>query len=165
MAARTRRIGCGCLPLVAFFLIGSFVAFLLGGGEADRVAGSLIAVAAGVVLAGLIVALATRSRRQQDSEDQTSAAPAPPPRRSAQPATPSLERSEREVRSGVRRLTTEPESDEARALKQRLTEAVSDLADTVEEMPIREPGGRLSSEEMIARAKERIRRRAEDSDL
>jgi hypothetical protein len=164
VAERSRRIGCGCLPLVGLFLIGSLVALLLGRDEPDRLGGSLAALVAGLLIAGVIVALASRSRRRQDSEDQITAARAAPPVRSSPPGRSSpANRSQREVRTGTRGLATEPESEEAQALKRRLTEAVSDLADAVEEMPERERP--LTSEEMIARAKDRIRQRAESPDV
>jgi hypothetical protein len=168
VAERTRSAGCGCLPfLLLVFLFGSFLSMALTWGEGNRF-GALLAAGAGLVLLVSVVAtLVVRARRNQAEDAQATAPPVPRARSSSYPASAPSGRSEREMRSGARRLTTEPESDEARALKRRLTEAVSDLADNVEEMPGRErqQARPLTSEEMIARAKERIRHRAENPDI
>lgn len=125
---------------------------------------AVVGVLAGLVLvAGAVVAAMNRLRSDADLDPALKSSP--PPSRPARdrPAAP-RERSDREVRSGARHLATEPETEEARTLKQRLTEAVSDLADSVEEMP-EQPASerRLTSEEMIARAKRRITERGSDS--
>lgn len=168
MATRTRRGGCGCLSLVlVVFLIGSLLAVGLAWRE-EVALGAVFAIGAGLaVLAGLVIALVSRARRIEE-EDAGQYRPQPERPVAARPSQPTPSRSDREVRSGARHLSTEPESDEARALKRRLTEAVSDLADNVEEMPARKPGEqsrRLTSDEMIDRAKRRIREWADDPNI
>lgn len=125
---------------------------------------AVVVIGAGlVVLTAVTVALAVRARRGEEEESHASRRTGWSPQPDRGGGLGSGRRSEREVRTGARHLSTEPESEEARALKQRLTEAVSDLADTVEEMPERGIGEsqRLTSEEMIARAKQRIQRKPE----
>lgn len=120
-----------------------------------------------VVLTILTFVLVARARRIED-EDAGRYRPQPQRPAQARPSRSASARSDREVRSGARHLSTEPESEEARALKQRLTEAVADLADNVEEMPERRPGQqarRLTSEEMIDHAKRRIREWADDPNI
>lgn len=120
-------------------------------------------VVVGVLLAASAVwASIVRNRSQEDSDSASQVLPSPVRPVRDRPAPP-RERSDREVRSGARHLATEPETDEARTLKQRLTEAVSDLADSVEEMPDKPRSERrLTSEQMIARAKQRIEERSSD---
>lgn len=164
MTDRTRRrAGCGCLPLIALFMIGSLVALVLGDVGSSVVAGGFLALLIPIVVVTALIAAFLRRRRLEEREDAHSAGqPASSVPRAAgsqtlprPPDTPS--RSAREVRSGPRGLVTEPESEEARILKRRLTEAVSDLADNVEGMPLSgQPLRGLTSEEMIARAKQRI---------
>lgn len=165
MAEQSRRIGCGCLPLIALFLIGSVlvgaVEDLTGGGiDSGTVFGALAAFG----FLALIVAAINRRRasERQDREDDglpsgTGPAPLPAPGPIYTPQPAPRPRTEREVRTGPRELKTEPEDPEAQAFKRRLADAVADLADNVEEMP--EPGsgaGRLTSAEMVERAKRRI---------
>lgn len=164
MAEPTRRAGCGCLSatFLLFVLIGSFVMATTPWNGDDRL-GVTAAMLAAFLLLAVVTGIVVRTGRRRARED--SGMPAPPVPSRPPPARPTATRSNREMRSGPRRLSTEPESEEAQALKRRLTEAVSDLADNVEEMPDRQDTRRLTSEEMIARAKERIRRKSENPDL
>lgn len=146
------------------------VVFGVVAGVADAAADSIglsgDAMTAVITTVAVLIALAVvgslirRQRRSSEAEAHDRAAggseqapppQSPPPRVSPPPS-----------RGGVPRgLRTEPEDEDARRLKERLAEAVSDLGDTVESMPEagdRRPGSAgLSSDEMIARAKERIR--------
>lgn len=162
MANENRRVGCGCLPLIALFFIGSVVLAAVGDAAGDSLPGGLLIGGLAVFVLLAIFASALRRRRQSEArdvaDDGSSGASASPPRPvSHTPAPPPPHRSTREVRSGTRSLSTEPEDPDSQAFKQRLADAVADLADNVEGMP--GPGERsrlLTSEEMIARAKKRI---------
>ncbi|HEX2152998.1 MAG TPA: hypothetical protein VHL52_03365 [Acidimicrobiia bacterium] len=162
----TRRLGCGCLPVILVFLLGAVAAVVLGDAEGSELIGGLAVVLFGGFVAMILLALFTRRRRQEESERVVTGEPARPvpsvTRRDT--GSGSSRRSDREVRSGARDLTTEPESEEAQTLKRRLREAVADLADNVEGMP---SAGDVvkrgkTSEEMIAEAKRRITERARD---
>lgn len=151
--------------MFALFLIGSLLSAVLAWRE-DAGLAALLAVGGGLaVVAILVIVLVSRARRIEE-EDAGQYRPQPERPAGVRPSPSTATRSDREVRSGARHLSTEPESDEARALKQRLTEAVSDLADNVEEMPERGSGQRrLTSDEMIDRAKRRIREWADDPNI
>lgn len=138
-------------------------------GAVEDLAGPSVAgLAFGLLIAGALVAVLTgalRRRRAAESRDRAddgvsapSEIPHAPSPVTARPSAPSPpERSQREVRTGPRRLSTEPDDPDAQAFKQRLVDAVADLADNVEDMPGGGgPAKRLTSEEMIARAKKRI---------
>lgn len=133
----------------------------LAGGE---IPSGVIVGGIALVVLGLIVAGAARRRQEaerdaaDDGSSTSTETPSPLPSPSPSPQAPPRVRSTREVRSGPRGLATEPEDPEAKAFKARLADAVKDLADNVEEMPSLGEGleRRLSSEEMIARAKKRI---------
>ncbi|MFP3915470.1 MAG: hypothetical protein ACLFWM_11390 [Actinomycetota bacterium] len=167
MAAKPRRIGCGCLPVVFLFVVGAVGAMLLVGGREGIGLGLVVAAVGAVIVVGAMVGVVlSRAGRATRETELSQPPPHPEPRPPSTPRRSPPERSAREVRSGPRGLTTDPESDEARTLKQRLSEAVSDLADNVEGMPTPGQGESryLSSEEMIARAKRRIRERADETD-
>ncbi|HSJ35507.1 MAG TPA: hypothetical protein VLB85_10685 [Acidimicrobiia bacterium] len=161
MAEQTRRIGCGCLPLIGLFLIGSV---LLGAVEdvTDGAIDSRTVLGALVVFGFLSLLVAGISRRRaserHDRDDDGMPAPAAPATTSTYrpPAAPPP-RTEREVRTGTRELKTQIDDPASQAFKQRLADAVADLADNVEEMP--GPGSgqrRLTSAEMVERAKRHI---------
>lgn len=163
MAEQTRRIGCGCLPLIGLLVIGSVLVGAvedLTDGAIDG--GTVIGVLVAFGFLSLIVAAINRRRasERQDRADDglpsgTGPGSAPPPGRAYTPQPAPPPRTDREVRTGPRELKTQPEDPAAQAFKKRLTDAVTDLADNVEEMP--EPGsGRLTSAEMVERAKRRI---------
>lgn len=164
MADQSRRIGCGCLPLIVLFVLGSII---LGAVE-DVTDGAISseALIGVLVVAGfaVVLAAAVRQRRrseQQDRDDDGMPSPtdiAPPSSdRPYTPAPPPPPRTSREVRTGPRGLKTEPEDPEAQAFKRRLADAVADLADNVEEMPSPGSGRRpMTSAEMVERAKKRI---------
>lgn len=155
-------MGCGCLPLIAVFLLGSlFLSF------AEEATGSIPGAEAfgpalvGIVLAWVLVGAFRRARRQAQERDAASDGAPTPTERSpggqvASPPSPGPTFEERErARMALR---TEPDAPEVIALKKRLAEAVTDLSETVEGMPATVGDGLLgvSSDEMIARAKERI---------
>lgn len=154
---------------MVLFIAGAFLAAIPDDTAFGRSVGGLALVLFGGLVAMILVALFARRRQRERSEDITAGEPAPPvpsarrrDRRSERPV-----RSDREVRSGARDLATEPESEEAQTLKRRLSEAVADLADKVEEMPA---AGEVinrgkTSEEMIAEAKRRIAERGRERDL
>jgi hypothetical protein len=165
VAEQTRRIGCGCLPLIALFLIGSVllgaVEDLTGGTiDAGTVIGALVALGfLSLVFAALNRRRASERHDREDDGLPSTTGPAPTPRSAStyRPPPPPPPRTEREVRTGPRELKTQPEDPEAQAFKRRLTDAVADLADNVEEMPgPGSGGGRLTSAEMVERAKRRI---------
>jgi hypothetical protein len=164
VADQNRRVGCGCLPLVALLIAGSLIV-----GGLDRTGtgwGRVVASTALVVLAAVIVVGAVVQRRRQEtagSEDgmATPTGPSrPKPSLSAPPAPRSMsEQRAKELRSGPRDLVTQADDPETDRLREHLVEAVADLADATENMVSGGPQGRakrLTSEEMIARAKKRI---------
>lgn len=146
------------------FLVGSALVGVVGDLAGGEIPSGAVVGGIALVVVGLIVAGAIRRRQEtaQDVADDGAPTPTealtPLPSPSPSPQAPPPQRSTREVRSGPRSLATEPEDPEAKAFKARLADAVKDLADNVEEMP--SPGEgmdkRLTSEEMIARAKKRI---------
>ncbi len=167
MADETRRIGCGCLPLLAIFFAASLLFAALEDVAGQSLPSGLLAGGLAVFLLLALFGAAMRRRQRAEADDDaadggpvptTHPRPVSPPRPvSYTPAPPPPERTSREVRSGARDLSTEPEDPDSKAFKKKLADAVADLADNVEDMPgPGEPGRMLSSEEMIARAKKRI---------
>lgn len=174
MASEGRRIGCGCLlPLILIVFVVPVILAVATGlvDSAFEVAGVDlldVAVAVFALVAVLVVVAVFRRRRREDEDTVTdrgrptstrsSERPRPPAAPAAEPGSPPPPYSSRGLPRGLR---TEPEDEDARRLKARLSEAVSDLSQTVEEMPQRGsgPSGRhhRTSEEMIAEAKQRIR--------
>ncbi|MGA7271199.1 MAG: hypothetical protein WB239_09020 [Acidimicrobiia bacterium] len=163
--ADQRRIGCGCLPLVALVVAGSL---LVGG--LDRAGTGWGRVVVSTALAGLAVAIvlgAVVQRRRQTSDRSDDGAPTatrPQSDRSgsvqARPpvARPRSDRPMREIRTGPRDLVTQADDPDTDKLRQHLVEAVADLADQTEGMAKGRRGmpPRLTSDEMIVRAKQRI---------
>lgn len=161
MLPSTERRGGWLAPLGALVVVGAVLPVLvLSSLGTLAVIGVL---AATLLVAGAVVAAVARNRTHAELDSSLQTPPSVTRPVSERPAAP-RERSDREVRSGARHLATEPETEEARTLKQRLTEAVSDLADSVEEMPDHPTSERrLTSEQMIARAKQRIAERSSDT--
>ncbi|MGH8912216.1 MAG: hypothetical protein ACRDVD_06860 [Acidimicrobiia bacterium] len=156
MADRTtRRIGCGCLPLVVLFFVGSLALRAFEEVTDSEIDGGVIVGFGIAVFVLLAIVGAARQRRRSEASDTASDGiptatgrsdpvplPAPPPVVTYAPP-PSRGR-------------TDPvEEPETQVLRRRLGEAVADIAKEVE-------GTRgsdappLTSEEMIARAKRRI---------
>ena len=159
------------LPLLLIVFVIPLIGALLGG-AADSVlatagiglTGVLVVATALMAVAVLVAVLRRRRAEEADtirghgtptSTGSGSSRSAPPARPYPSPARPPPGR----VATGGGALQTDPEDEGARRLKERLAEAVSDLHETVGSMP--EPGDPnvrgLTSEQMIARAKERIR--------
>ena len=173
----TRRIGCGCLPLVVLLFLGSFVlrAFeRLTDTEIDGglVTGIIVALAVVFLVAG-----ASQRRRRQEAEDRTgdgiptSTAPsgspiptlptAPPSPPRTRPPSPPTQRQTTTPSSPGAPVGSAPIEPEAEVLRRRLADAVADIAAEVDQGA----GGRLrglTSEEMIARAKRRIAEMRDD---
>lgn len=165
MADQNRRAGCGCLPLVALLIAGSLVVGGLdqaGTGWGRVVASTSLAVLAAAIVVGAIV---QRRRQTSASTDDGSPTPTTPVAAKARPApaspsTPMPARSRsRDLRTGPRDLVTQADDPDTDRLRSHLVEAVADLADKTESMVSgteQGPPRRLTSEEMIARAKQRI---------
>jgi len=149
----TRRIGCGCLPLVILFFVGSLALRVFEGvTDSDIDLGVIVGlgIAAFVLLA--IVGAARQRRRSEASDTASDGIPTttsrsdPVPR----PAPPPV------VTDAPPRSRREPvEEPETQVLRRRLGEAVADIAKEVEGTR-RSDTAPLTSEEMIARAKRRI---------
>lgn len=156
------------MPVVGIFVAGAVAAIVLGDAEVGEAIGGLAFVLFAGFVAMVLLAVFARRKRQEESEHVAagkSAGPVPAAARRPRPSeTP--RRSEREVRSGTRDLATEPESEEAQILKRRLREAVTDLAENVENMPSAGEAAKRgkTSEEMIAEAKRRIIDRGRELD-
>ena len=146
------------MPLIAVFLLGSlilsFAEETTGGIPGAEAFGPALV---GIVLAWVLVGAFRRARRQAQERDAASDGAPTPTERSAA-SSPSSEPTFEERERARMALKTEPDAPEVIALKKRLAEAVTDLSETVEGMPATVGDGLLgvSSEEMIARAKERI---------
>lgn len=158
-----RRVGCGCVPLIALFVLGSFVV-----GVITRVTGSeAVADTFGVAFFGFLVLvfISTVIRRARQVSQQRDAAadgsptttgsdPAEPPRRVVtrpEPPAPAPRPQPRVL------PTPEPLEPESEALRQRMAEVVDELAGGMlegERTEFRLRGS--TSAEMIADAKERI---------
>lgn len=170
----TRRIGCGCLPLVVLLVLGSFVLRAFEGLTGMEIDSGLVVGIVVAMVAVFLVAGASQRRRQREAEDRTgdgvptstapsgspiptlpTAPPSPPRTRPAAPPPQRQTPSGASVESG----SIEPE---AEVLRRRLADAVADIAAEVDQVGT---GGRLrglTSEEMIARAKRRIAEMRDD---
>lgn len=151
----TKRGGCGCLPLVGLFFLGSFGLEIFEEVVGADLPDGLVtaAVVAAVVL--LVVAGASagrRRRRDHDVEDDGTPTPTRPVPRPPAPVEPS-----RPAPLPVPDVVLPPDEEETNLLRQRLAEAVAEISDKVDEFDPARPG--LTSEEMIARAKRRIAER------
>lgn len=164
MADQQRRIGCGCLPLVALVVAGSL---LVGGLDRAGTGWGRVVVStalAGLAVAIVLAAIVQRRRQNTDRSDDgvpTSTGPASDRAASRQGTRPvprpASDRPMREIRTGPRDLVTQASDPDNDKLRQHLVEAVADLADQTEGMVEgRSPSRRLTSEEMIVRAKKRI---------
>lgn len=165
MADQERRIGCGCLPLVALVVAGSL---LIGGLDQTGTGWGRVLISTalgGLALAIVLGAIVQRRRQTIDRTDDgvpTSTRPqsdrAGLPRANPPAPPPVPKRPMREIRTGRRDLVTQADDPDTDKLRQHLVEAVADLADQTEGMVEgrRSPPVRVTSEEMIARAKKRI---------
>jgi hypothetical protein len=172
----TRRIGCGCLPLVVLLVLGSFVLRAFEGVTGIEIDSGLVVGIIVAVVAVFLVAGASQRRRQREAEDRTgdgiptSTAPsespiptlptAPPSPVRTRPAAPPTQRqAPAPPGASVGSGSIEPE---AEVLRRRLADAVADISAEVDQV---DAGGRLrglTSEEMIARAKRRIAEMRDD---
>ncbi len=180
-----RRIGCGCLPVVILLFVGSFLVRAVESVTDTEIDGGLVAVAVIVgILVLAIVGSRRRTRRDQERDAISDGAPtstrppeqplpsAPPPTttppRAPRPATPPsggqtpIPRP-RPSSPGPRASDASLEP-EAESLRQRLADAVADIAAEVDSSATSDPVRRPTSEEMIARAKQRIRDRGDQGD-
>lgn len=152
-----KRLGCGCLPLVGLFFVGSLALRALEAATDSDVADGVIAA---VVIAALVLFVgigAARRRRRTEASDTASdggptttgvgasTGPIPPPV-VVKPAGPTRHRIDLPVATR--------EEPETRVLRRHLSEAVADITKEVESKDSASPT--LTSEEMIARAKRRI---------
>jgi hypothetical protein len=162
------------LPLLLIVFVIPLIGAVLGGAADSALAAAGIGItgvlAVAAVLVAVVVLVAVLRRRRAEEADTIrghgsptstgsgSTRPTSPPNRPSRSPTPA-QSPPGPATTGGRTLQTDPEDEGVRRLKERLAEAVSDLHDTVGAMP--EPGDAkvrgLTSEQMIARAKERIR--------
>jgi hypothetical protein len=174
----TRRIGCGCLPLVVLLVLGSFVLRAFEGVTGIEIDSGLVVGIIVAMVAVFLVTGASQRRRQREAEDRTgdgiptSTAPsgspipplptAPPSPVRTRPAAPPTQRqapAPSPPGASVGSGSIEPE---AEVLRRRLADAVADISAEVDQV---DAGGRLrglTSEEMIARAKRRIAEMRDD---
>lgn len=171
----TRRVGCGCLPLVVLFLLGSFALRAFEGLTGTEIDGGLVTGIIVALLAVFLVAGASQRRRRREAEDRTGdgvptstapsgspipTLPTPPPSlpRTRPPAPPA----QRQASSPGASVESEPIQPEADVLRRRLADAVADIAAEVDQVGADGRLRGLSSEEMIARAKRRIAEMRDD---
>ena len=148
----TRRIGCGCLPLVILFFVGSLALRVFEGvTDSDIDLGVIVGlgIAAFVLLA--IVGAARQRRRSEASDSASDGIPTNTGRTTPVPLPPPPP----VLSDAPQPLRTDPVEPEAQVLRRRLREAVADIAKEVEATSSSDTAP-VTSEEMIARAKRRI---------
>jgi hypothetical protein len=152
VAERKKRIGCGCLPLVlAFLVLGPFMAV-----RDEAVSSSLVGVVVFGVFVSVLVRAAVRAARRTTQKAEPDEVPSPVPSQSPPPVQSEA------PRASTISVESASEAEPLRLPEVSRTDTGSERPESVEPAGATDSAPILTSEEMIRRAKERIRRYGEE---